>query len=121
MRYALGMSRTIRSFSVVLLAGFVAACAAEASTGKSVTPSNSGGGGGATEPPQIGAARAELEQRSRDVERAGSDCQTACKALASLERAANHLCLVSEPEECSDARVRVDRARRAIDTQCGGC
>jgi hypothetical protein len=101
----------------------VAACAAsESSTTKSTTPATGGGAGGATEfPESIGSARAEHDKAAHDVDLALSDCQNACKALASLERAVNHLCLVAEPEECTDARVRFDRARRAVNAQCSGC
>lgn len=67
------------------------------------------------------AARADWQKNEHDFDLAASDCTLACKALASLERAADHLCAVAEPDECTDARARVDRARRAVQTQCGGC
>lgn len=92
------------------------ACAAEPSKAKAPPGATT-----ETPPATIGAARSELGAREHDVEMAGSDCEKACKALASLERAANHLCMLSEPDECADARARVDRARRAITAQCGGC
>ena len=72
-------------------------------------------------PPSLGAARSELTDREHDFQMAGGDCEKACKALASLARAADHLCVLSEPDECADARARVDRARRAVSAQCGGC
>jgi hypothetical protein len=112
MRYLLDMVRK----SAALL--FVVACAADQS--KSASPA-----GAKEEHPAewytIGNARADFQGREHDIELAASDCQAACKALASLERAANHLCAVAEPEECTDARVRVDRAKRAVQSQCGGC
>ena len=90
------------------------------SESKSVTPSNAG----ESHPAEwytIGAARQDFQTSEHDFQVAATDCQAACKALASLERAANHLCAVAEPDECTDARARVDRARRAISQQCGGC
>lgn len=69
----------------------------------------------------LGAGRADFSRSERDFANVGADCTLACKALASLERAADHLCAVAEPGECSDARVRVDRARHEVDARCGGC
>ena len=105
--------------AVVVTCMLAAACAASDSRNKAVAPT---GAGGANEfPASIGVARADLDKAAHDVDLALSDCQSACKALASFERSVTHLCLVAEPEECSDARVRFDRARRAILAQCGGC
>ncbi len=111
---SMSMVRRLGALVIVMLA---AACAASAGTSdKAIAP------GGAREFPEfIGAARADVDKATHDVDLALSDCQSACKALASLERSVNHLCLVAEPEECSDARVRFDRARRAVLAQCGGC
>ncbi len=104
---------------VVCVGAVVVACASSDASSKAVSPS---GSGGADFPESIGAARGELEKASHEVDQANAaDCQAACKALASLERAANHLCMVAEPDECTDARSRLDRARRAITAQCGGC
>ena len=109
----------VRRAAPFLVAAFVAACAAESSQGKSAAPNTQD-----QHPAEwytIGNARNDFQSREHEVELAASDCQAACKALASLERAANHLCAVAEPEECTDARVRVDRARRAVTSQCGSC
>jgi len=100
-----------------LLGCGLGACAAESSATRAPPPGTTS----ETPPATIGAARSELSAREHDFEMAGSDCEKACKALASLERAANHLCMLSEPDECADARARVDRARRAVTAQCGGC
>ena len=107
-----------RLLAVGLCACGVAACAAESSAPKTAAPP---GATGEAMPPSIGAARSELTEREHDFEMAGADCEKACKALASLQRAADHLCVLSEPDECADARARVDRARRAVSAQCGGC
>ncbi len=110
MRYPPDM---VRRAAPVLVAALVVACAAESSQSKSAAPN------GDWQP--IGAARSDFQAREHEIDLAGSDCQAACKALASLESAANHLCAVAEPDECTDARVRVDRARRAVTSRCGGC
>jgi hypothetical protein len=99
----------------------IAGCAGEASTANKSTTTPASSAGGADFPQSIGVARSDLESNANAVELGSSDCQAACKALASFERAANRLCLVAEPQECSEARVRFDRARRAVMTQCGGC
>ena len=71
------------------------------------------------------AARAELGQAQQDLEAAASDCSTACRALASMERATQHLCeLVVEPDDrgrCDDARQRLHKARERIRSACGAC
>jgi len=117
MRYPRGMLRkTIASF---IACAAVTACAT-GSDSKSLSPGNAG----ESHPAEwytIGAARQDFQTSEHDFQVAASDCQVACKALASLERAANHLCAVSEPDECTDARARVDRARRVVSQQCGGC
>lgn len=69
----------------------------------------------------LAAGRADYQKSAHDFDVEAGDCTLACKALASLERAADHLCAVAEPEECTDARARVDRAKRAVNMQCGGC
>ena len=106
-----------KAAGLLFVAAFVAACAAESAQSKSPGVQESHPAEWYT----IGNARNDFQGREHDVELAASDCQAACKALASLERAANHLCAVAEPDECTDARSRVDRARRAVSQQCGGC
>jgi len=51
----------------------------------------------------------------------GTRCAAACQALASLERAAAHLCALSDPTECADAKSRVERARDQVLQACGAC
>jgi len=71
------------------------------------------------------AARAELGQAQQDLEAAASDCSAACRALASMERATQHLCeLAAEPDDrgrCDDARQRLHTARERIRSACGAC
>jgi hypothetical protein len=72
------------------------------------------------------AARSEVDLAERDLEAASStDCTTACRALASLERATGHLCdLATEADDrrrCEDAKTKVLRARDKIKVACGKC
>ncbi len=71
------------------------------------------------------AARAELDRAQRDLESAANDCEAACRALASMERATSHLCsLAEEPDDqrrCEDARLRLTTARGRVRAACGGC
>jgi hypothetical protein len=71
------------------------------------------------------AARAELDRAQRELESAANDCESACRALASMERATSHLCsLAEEPDDqrrCEDARVRLTTARGRVRAACGGC
>ena len=116
-RFLEGMLRR----KILALAFVVAGCAAGSSTGgaKSVAPSDR-----AEHPAAwytLGAGRADFQKSEHEFQLAATDCTLACKALASLQRAADHLCAVADPDECTDARARADRARRAVETQCGGC
>lgn len=54
---------------------------------------------------------------------AGGPCATACRALASMNRAADHLCgLAGESDaRCSDARTRVKSASDRVQAQCPAC
>jgi hypothetical protein len=66
-----------------------------------------------------------MDRAQSAVEAAAGDCSAACRALASMERAADHLCdLAGDPEDqrrCDDARRRVIAAREHIKSACGTC
>jgi hypothetical protein len=116
---------------VVGLLMLVAACA---ESSKSVNTAAPGSADSAAQ------ARAELVQAQSDLDLAlgaaspggvgavpesrkeqGTSCAAACRALASLERAADHLCALSDPSECADAKSRVERARDRVLKACGDC
>jgi MYXO-CTERM domain-containing protein len=48
------------------------------------------------------------------------DCATACKALESLTRAAEHICAVA-PDHCDEARARVRSATDRVRAACPQC
>lgn len=111
-----------RAASVALVSALIAACASDSTSQKSsTTPSGTGGESHPSEWYQIGAARTDLQQSEHALDTAMSDCEAACKALASLERAVNHICAVADADECNDARMRALRAQKAVNAQCGGC
>jgi MYXO-CTERM domain-containing protein len=49
-----------------------------------------------------------------------ADCATACKALESLARAAEHICSVA-PEHCEEAKARLRAASDRVHAACPQC
>jgi hypothetical protein len=74
---------------------------------------------------QRAAAREEVERSAKTLEASIGDCEDACRALASMDRAVTHLCaLVDSPSDsrrCDDARQRLASARRRVRDTCGAC
>ena len=70
---------------------------------------------------RMNAARGELDRAESQVSAATSDCATACRALESMERAAEHLCALDSGSECGRARNRLEAARERVRASCGGC
>ena len=92
----------------------------------------------ATMPPTFAAARktysgfsaakkasTDLESAQRELDQAGSDCKAACRALGSMDRAAGHLCEMSqttdEHAQCDDAKAKVHKARDKVRAACVSC
>ncbi len=89
------------------------------STGQPTVQSDSGG----RQPnaPEIAGARSDLDRAESQIAAATGDCATACRALASMERAAQHLCALDSGRECDRARERLAAARERVRSSCGGC
>jgi hypothetical protein len=74
-----------------------------------------------------GRARVRLAEARRELEIATSerDCARACRALDSMDRAAQQVCeLARSPEErseCTSATQQVDKARGKVQSACGEC
>ena len=117
---------------------FLVACGGSATPAESTTPASNGGGTAAPEiAPQnavqnatptgdsrvarMNAARSDLDRAESQVSAAMSDCATACRALESMERAAEHLCAIDSGSECGRARERLEAARQRVRASCGGC
>lgn len=71
--------------------------------------------------PEVAGARHELDDAEGRLNAAQNDCAAACRALASMERAAEHLCALESGTECGHARDRVEAARERVRAHCGGC
>jgi hypothetical protein len=65
----------------------------------------------------------DLKKAEREV--AAGNCPTACRALASMERAVAFLCSAAQSKDdadrCDGARHRLRSARHRIRTNCGDC
>ena len=49
------------------------------------------------------------------------DCVIACKALASIRRAADRICALESGPRCIDARAKADDAQRRVQAACPDC
>jgi hypothetical protein len=72
------------------------------------------------------SARKELETAEKQLlDVAASSCESACRALASMERATSLLCTVADDagdqRRCEDARRRLSAARTHVRSVCGSC
>lgn len=119
----------VRITAAWMISGLVACAAAskDAATPATSTPTTDRGpstSGGAPPTPAM-AAKGDFSRAQSDLETSLStstaDCASACRALASLERAATHLCELSDPSECGEAKKRVDAARDRVTKACGAC
>jgi hypothetical protein len=66
-----------------------------------------------------------FDNAERELETSASDCDVACRALASMERATSQLCAIGdEPadrQRCDDARTRLHKARSRVRATCNSC
>lgn len=71
-------------------------------------------------PAERPAAAAKVHTDSADQGPAPDACSIACRALASMERAANHLCGLAGDAEpsCTSARARVKSAEDRVAARC---
>ncbi len=74
------------------------------------------------EPPGREREMTNLNRAQAQVEASLGDCATACRALASMESAASHICqLDTTGSDCASANQRVSAARARVQHACGGC
>jgi hypothetical protein len=68
-------------------------------------------------------ARADFDRAARELDATRGNCESACRALGSMDRAAQHLCTLAEAHgtDCEDARARVKAARERVTAACGSC
>ena len=75
---------------------------------------------------ELGTASDELDAAATQLG-AASDCAAMCKALASMRKAADHLCALTkdggddEKKRCDGAKEKVAAAETKVKTTCGGC
>jgi hypothetical protein len=73
----------------------------------------------------LSAAAAQLERAEEDLAASANDCAVACRALASMRRAAEQLCALSETSDdarrCDEAKRRVATAQDRVVRACGRC
>lgn len=76
--------------------------------------------------PSLQASSADLDKAARELDVAAGDCTTACRALASMDRAAGRICNLSsgsdeDGKRCTDAKERVYSARDKVKSTCNVC
>ena len=75
--------------------------------------------------PRVGEAEAPTGagQTADSASLSASPCETACRALASMDRAATHICSLAgdENERCTNARERVRSATERVRQSCSDC
>ena len=73
----------------------------------------------------LGRAKGDFDRAERELLTAAGDCGTACRALASMERATAHLCQLASSDEdrsrCVEAKTKVLSARERVRSTCGEC
>jgi MYXO-CTERM domain-containing protein len=68
-----------------------------------------------------GADWSDFESRANALDNTSTqDCATACKALESLSRAAQHICEVA-PDQCDAAKARLKNATDRVHAACPSC
>ena len=81
------------------------------------------GGGAAGPPPAPPTAAASPSKDATKLEAEADPCATACRALASMGRAAEHLCGLAGDSDtrCDVARARVQAATERVHAACPSC
>ena len=75
----------------------------------------------------VAHAQVQFEASQSAFSAAAGDCASMCKALSSMQRAADHLCGLTKDggdsgkKRCDDAQSKVDGAKERVKATCGGC
>lgn len=72
-------------------------------------------------PPKEDATTLERNLASETATLSTADCTTACRALASIRRAADKLCELEPGERCAAGRAKADEATRRVREACPEC
>jgi hypothetical protein len=75
----------------------------------------------------VAHAQVQFDDSHKAFTVASGDCTSMCKALSSMQRAADHLCGLTKDggdsgkKRCDDAQAKVDGAKERVKATCGGC
>jgi hypothetical protein len=76
---------------------------------------------GMADTPESRATR-DFDAAERELSVAAGDCNNACRALGSMDRAAGNICKLStDKPRCEDASAKVRTAREKVKNSCGDC
>lgn len=76
---------------------------------------------------RIAEAEADFSSAQSAFNAAGNECASLCKALASMKRATEHLCELTQggntadQKRCTDAKAKLETAQAKVKATCGGC
>jgi len=76
---------------------------------------------------QMAEAELDFEIAQDAFTAAGNECASLCKALASMKRATEHLCELTQggsnndQKRCTDAKAKLETAQAKVKATCGGC
>ena len=73
--------------------------------------------------PTLSESWMALEQAAAELQTAGNDCGTACRALGSMKRAKDNICAITGADDarCERAVDQVTVAARRVRAACGEC
>lgn len=74
--------------------------------------------------PTLARASTDFEEAARRLELSLTSCGEACRALASMERAAKQVCSLATADDrarCTEAEARLRKARGRVRSACGTC
>lgn len=71
--------------------------------------------------PEDDVASLEKQLREEHAALQTQDCVLACRALASIRRAADRICALEPGPRCDDARAKADDARKRVSEACPDC
>jgi hypothetical protein len=72
-------------------------------------------------PPKDEVTTLERNLASETATLSTSDCTTACRALASIRRAADKICELEPGDRCTAGRAKADEATRRVREACPEC
>jgi MYXO-CTERM domain-containing protein len=100
-----------------LVAGLVVLLSSSSAFAQTATPAGpTGPAGGKDELTNL-----EKNLASESAALSTTDCTTACRALASIRRAADRICALDTGERCTSGRAKADEATKRVREACPEC